>query len=144
MVQLFDEQTREDLQRTVVNLGFGVAGRGTELNAALANIVPLSRNLRRQLNAATREPGALGRLIAGAAATSSGLRGVRSDDVAGLIGSADETVSTIAGPLRGPALDAPAAAAVRGSVPDHRADRRAGARRPRRDRGRARADGRDA
>lgn len=101
VVELFDEQTRESLRDTLVNVGFGVAGRGDEANEALAGIAPLSRNLQSQLDAATREPGALGRLVGGAAGTARGLRGTSSDDVAGLIESGDATLGTVAGRAAG-------------------------------------------
>ena len=38
VVQLFDQQAREDLSETLVNVGFGAAGRGTELNGALRDL----------------------------------------------------------------------------------------------------------
>ena len=97
VVQLFDEQARADLRGTVVNIGFGVAGRGVQLNQALADVLPLSRNLSSQLEAATRDQGALANAVAGAAATARGARGVRPDDVASLITSSDAAFSTIAG-----------------------------------------------
>jgi ABC-type transporter Mla subunit MlaD len=97
VVQLFDEETRESLQKATVNLGFGVAGRGAEANEALADLAPLSKNLKAQLDAASREPGAIERVVRGAAGTARGLRGVRSDDVAGLIGSGATTLGTVAG-----------------------------------------------
>jgi phospholipid/cholesterol/gamma-HCH transport system substrate-binding protein len=96
VVDLFDEKTREELSQTVVNVGFGAAGRGVELTQALNDLPELSRNLSSQLGAATEEPGALGDLVAGAARTFRGLRGVRSDDVGAFIDSADTTFSTLA------------------------------------------------
>ena len=96
MVQLFDERTRRALGETLVNGGFGVAGRGAQLNEAFADLPTLARDASAQLRAATREEGALGDLVVGAAGTASGLRGERSDDVAALIGSADATFDTIA------------------------------------------------
>jgi len=97
VVQLFDKAARESLRSTVVNLGYGLAGRGPGLNAAFQDLEPTSVNLARQLEAATSEPGAIGASIAGAAATTEGLRGKRSDDVAGLVGSGSEVLGTIAG-----------------------------------------------
>lgn len=97
VVQLFDEQARDSLRDTVVNLGFGVAGRGAEANEALADLAPLSRRLEAQLNAATSRPGALAGTIDGLQRTARGLRGHRSDDVAGLIDSGEATLSTVAG-----------------------------------------------
>lgn len=97
VVQLFDQETRQALRETTVNAGFGVAGRGHELNEALADLEPLSQRLAIQLDAVTREDGALADVVAGAAQTASGLRGRRRDDVAALISSGGATLSTIAG-----------------------------------------------
>ncbi len=97
VVQLFDEQTRQDFSDTLVNLGFGSAGRGAEVNAAFADLVPLSRNAASQLNAITSDPGALARVIAGANRTTSGLRGFGGNDFGAFIAAADATVGTIAG-----------------------------------------------
>lgn len=96
VVQLFDADARESLRETTVNAGFGLAGRGIWVNEALADLEPLSRRLRSQLEAVTADEGALADLIAGAANTASGLRGRRSDDVQGLIGSADEVFGAVA------------------------------------------------
>lgn len=85
VVRLFDASTRAAIRTTLRTSGIGVAGRGTELNEALATLPRLSRNLAGQLRAVTRTPGALERLVAGAARTTSGLRGRRRDDVAGLV-----------------------------------------------------------
>ncbi|MEA2348884.1 MAG: phospholipid/cholesterol/gamma-HCH transport system substrate-binding protein [Thermoleophilaceae bacterium] len=97
VVELFDEKTREQLSQTVVNNGFGLAGRGVELNQALNDLPGMARNLASQAGAATERPGALGELIAGAAQTARGLRGYRSDDVGAFIAGADATFKTIAG-----------------------------------------------
>ncbi|MDQ3572428.1 MAG: MlaD family protein [Actinomycetota bacterium] len=99
VVQLFDEQARADLRGTVVNVGFGVAGRGVQLNQALADVLPLSRNLSSQLEAVTRDKGALADAVAGAAATARGARGARPDDVGSLIASSDAVLGTVAGRL---------------------------------------------
>ena len=52
-------------------------------NSALADTPPLARDLSAQLGAATREDGALGRIVAGASRTARGARGTRGDDVEG-------------------------------------------------------------
>ena len=95
-VQLFDAKSRRDLRRTVVGVGYGVADRGRELNGALADTPELASDMASQLGAATREEGALGRIVAGAARTARGARGTRDDDVAAAIGSADATLSAVA------------------------------------------------
>jgi ABC-type transporter Mla subunit MlaD len=96
VVQLFDRQAREDLSKTLVNVGFGTAGRGTELNAALRDLPETARNGAAELRAATSTPGALSSLISGAARTASGLRGERADDVAELIRSGRQTFGATA------------------------------------------------
>ena len=97
VVQLFDQETREALRETTVNAGFGVAGRGTEINEALADLEPLSERLSAQLAALTRDDGAIADAVEGAADTASGLRGTRPDDVEGVISSGERVFATAAG-----------------------------------------------
>ncbi len=97
VVQLFDAEARESLRETTVNAGFGVAGRGDEVNAALADLDGMARRLEPQLEAITEDEGALADAIEGAANTADGLRGESSDDVEALITSGNATVGTIAG-----------------------------------------------
>jgi len=97
VVQLFDSEARESLRKTVVNAGYGVAGRGDEVNAALEDLDGTASRLRSQLEAVTSDDGALADSIAGAANTTDGLRGRRPDDVKGLIGSGSTTLRTVAG-----------------------------------------------
>ena len=97
VVQLFDAETRESLREATVNAGFGLAGRGEELNAALADLDGMSRRIASQLEAITRDDGALADAVAGAAATTEGLRGRSPDDVAALIESGSATFATVAG-----------------------------------------------
>lgn len=87
VVQLFDEEARESLRKTVVNVGYGLAGRGDGLNQSFATSEATATNLEAQLGAVNSDEGALGEALVGAAATSSGLEGVRSDDVSATIGS---------------------------------------------------------
>jgi ABC-type transporter Mla subunit MlaD len=96
VVQLFDAEARESLRESTVNAGFGVAGRGDELNAALADLDGLSRRLASQLEAVTSDEGAIAEGIAGASRTTRGLRGVAPDDVGALIESGDLTLATVA------------------------------------------------
>jgi ABC-type transporter Mla subunit MlaD len=97
VVQLFDAEARQSLRETTVNAGFGVAGRGDEINEALADLDGMAKRLQPQLNAITEDEGALADAIAGAAATSDALRGERSDDVEALITSGNATAGTFAG-----------------------------------------------
>ena len=96
VVQLFDREARESLRATVVNIGQGLGGRGPELNAAFKDLKPLSTNLRRQLEAATRDEGAIGEGISGGARTTDALRGFRRDDVAGSITSGGAVLDAVA------------------------------------------------
>jgi phospholipid/cholesterol/gamma-HCH transport system substrate-binding protein len=96
VVELFDAEARESLRASAVNAGFGVAGRGEELNAAFADLDGMSRRLADQLEAVTRDEGALAGLVEGAADTAEGLRGRAPDDVRALIGSGNATLATIA------------------------------------------------
>lgn len=96
VVQLFDRKARETLSRSIFNAGVGLAGRGGELNASLEDLPPVTENLTAQLEAATREPGAIARGVRGAQRVSSGLTGERSDDVSGLVGSGSEVLGAIA------------------------------------------------
>ena len=96
VVQLFDQEAREALSATTVNVGFGVAGRGRGLNEALADLDPLARDAASQLEAATSTEGAISRGIGGAARTADGLTGARPDDVAALLRSGDAVTGTVA------------------------------------------------
>jgi len=96
VVQLFDERTREALSQTVTTAGFGVAGRGSDLNAAFADLGASTPDLATQLEAAVANPGAIATIIDGAARTASGLRGVAADDLGALIGSGSAVVAAVA------------------------------------------------
>ena len=97
VVELFDRRSRETLKRTIYNTGVGLAGRGGELNQALGDLPPLTRQTKDQLRALTRERGAIARSVAGASRVTRGARGERRDDVEGLIGAGSTTLGTIAG-----------------------------------------------
>lgn len=97
VVQLFDAEARESLRETTVNAGFGVAGRGDEVNAALADLDGMARRLEPQIEAITSDEGALADAIEGAANTTDALRGESPDDVEALIESGNATVGTVAG-----------------------------------------------
>ncbi|HYH62706.1 MAG TPA: hypothetical protein VD766_12635 [Solirubrobacterales bacterium] len=97
VVQLFDAEARESLRDTTVNAGYGVAGRGDEINIALADLDGMARRLQPQLEAVTAEQGALADAIEGAANTADALRGESPDDVEALITSGNATVGTVTG-----------------------------------------------
>lgn len=96
VVQLFDHEARQSLRETVVNIGQGIAGRGSGLNAAFMDLKPLAANLRRQLGALTRDQGALADLVSSAATTTDALRGFRSDDFGGLVSSGAAVLDAVA------------------------------------------------
>ncbi len=96
VVQLFDRQAREDLSQTLINIGFGAAGRGKELNGALRDLPETARDADAELRALTSTPGALSATISGASRTARGLRGEGGDDVAGLIDAGDATLGATA------------------------------------------------
>lgn len=87
VVQLFDERARDSLRKSAVNLGYGIAGRGDELNQSLSVAEPTTTNLNAQVSAVNADEGAVGRALAGAADVAAGLEGRRGDDVQSLIGS---------------------------------------------------------
>jgi ABC-type transporter Mla subunit MlaD len=104
VVELFDRRARETLRQSIYNAGVGLAGRGRQLNAALADLPAITGDGTPQLEALTREPGALGELVEGAGRSLRGLRGERADDVGALVGSGAAVLGTVAG--RAPELGA--------------------------------------
>lgn len=96
VVQLFDKQARENLSQTLINVGFGAAGRGAELNAALQDLPATARDGAAQLRALTSTPGALSDTVRGAAGTASGLLGRRDGDVGGLIEAGERALGVTA------------------------------------------------
>jgi len=96
VVQLFDAEARKSLRETTVNAGYGVAGRGDEVNAALADLDGMARRLGPQIEAVTRDDDALADAIEGAANTADGLRGESPDDLEALIESGNATAGTVA------------------------------------------------
>jgi virulence factor Mce-like protein len=96
VVQLFDAEARAALEDTVTSAGVGVAGRGRDLNAALADLGALTPDLTAQLRAATSRPGAIAAIVAGGARVASGLRGTRADDVGALLVAGSSVVRAIA------------------------------------------------
>jgi phospholipid/cholesterol/gamma-HCH transport system substrate-binding protein len=107
VVQLFDRRARSALEDTVTSAGLGVAGRGEGLNATVADLGALSPDLTAQLEAVVARPGAVAGLVSGAARVAGGLRGVRGDDVGGLIGAGSAVTGALAAraPELGEAVD---------------------------------------
>lgn len=97
VVELFDRKARETLSNAVYDSGLGVAGRGEELNVALADLAPATEDLRSQLEAATSTPGAIRRTLRGAAGVTAGLEGEVPGDFAGLITGGSVVIEAVAG-----------------------------------------------
>ena len=96
VTQLFDRASRETLKRAIFNAGVGLAGRGTDLNSALADLPEITDQGTEQLDALTPRPGALAQTVRGAGRTFRGLRGERPDDIAAGIASGSETLGAVA------------------------------------------------
>ncbi len=96
VVQIFDRRAREALSDITVSAGTGVAGRGEDVNATIADLGASLPDLASQVSAATSEPGAIAEIIAGGARVARGLRGGAPDDVGALVVSASAAVGAIA------------------------------------------------
>ncbi len=96
VVQLFDKQARRTLAKASFNAGIGLAGRGPDLNAALHDLPPTTRNGAAELRALTSKPGALAANIVNTEKVVSGLAGTRPDDVRGLLRSGAAAVGALA------------------------------------------------
>ena len=112
VVQLFDAEARESLRDTTVNAGYGVAGRGDEVERRRSRIWTAWRTrLQPQLEAITRGPGRSADAIEGAANTADAPAGREPGRRRGADRPrANATVGTIAGTGGGASRDAPAAA----------------------------------
>ncbi len=132
VVQLFDAEARESLRETTVNAGYGVAGRGDEVNAALADLDGMARRLQPQLEAITARAGRAGRRDRGRGEhyRRAARREPRRCRGADHLGERDRRHDRRAGGRAAP--DASAPAPVRGPVPGDGAARRASSRRHRR------------
>jgi ABC-type transporter Mla subunit MlaD len=96
VVQLFDKQARRALSKASFNAGIGLAGRGPDLNGALHDLPPLTRNGASELKALTSKPGAIARSIAATERVVSGLAGARPDDVRALLRSGSAVLGAVA------------------------------------------------
>jgi phospholipid/cholesterol/gamma-HCH transport system substrate-binding protein len=95
VVQLFDEDARRALSTTATNVGYGLAGRGRQLNAGIGDLASVLRVGTPQLRAITRRDGAIREAISGTDATVRGLAGRRSDDVSALVGSGSSVLGAV-------------------------------------------------
>jgi ABC-type transporter Mla subunit MlaD len=96
VVQLFDQRARRTLRRAAFDVGTGLAGRGEQLNAAIADLPEISRDGTAQLEALTREPGSIALTIEGTRRVARGLRGVQGDDVAASLESGSALTGVLA------------------------------------------------
>lgn len=91
----FDAATRRNLERTLETTGAGFAGRGENLNAALADLPPLLDEGTPLLRAFRSEPGTLTQLLSNADRTAAAL-GDRPGELAGMITGARQTLEATA------------------------------------------------
>jgi ABC-type transporter Mla subunit MlaD len=96
VVQLFDKKARTAIEDGVTSAGTGVAGRGEDLNATLADLGAAAPDFTSQVQAATSDPGAIAAIISGAARTARGLRGSGGEDFGGLVVAGSSVVGAIA------------------------------------------------
>jgi ABC-type transporter Mla subunit MlaD len=96
VVQLFDKQARRTLSKASFNAGIGFAGRGPDVNGALHDLPPLTRNGAAELRALTSTRGAIAQSIAGTDRVVRGLAGARPDDVRALLRSGGLAVGAVA------------------------------------------------
>ena len=91
VVASFGSRSRAALQRTLTTYGLGMAGRGSDLNGALADLPPTLSQGRPLLEALVRSPGELTGAVAGFDDVMRGLGGGSGDELAGLITAARQT-----------------------------------------------------
>ncbi len=96
VAQIFDERARSSLQDVATGAGVGLAGRGRDVNAALADLAALMPELTSQTRAIVERDGSIARIVGGAARIARGLTGERAGDVAELIGSASSVATALA------------------------------------------------
>ena len=82
VAQVFDAKARASLQDATTSGGVGLAGRGEDINVALADLKAMLPELGSQLRAVVSEPGAIARTIAGAARATRGLAGAGPEELA--------------------------------------------------------------
>lgn len=89
LLQTFTPQARRNVSATVQGLGRGFAGRGTDLNGAVAGGGPLLRNLRATSSAILARPGAAARFVPSAESLARAYDPVRATLAAGFRPEAD-------------------------------------------------------
>ncbi len=102
VVHLFDRETQRALEKTTVNTGLGLAGRGPDINAALKDLPPTLRDATPELRALTATHGAISSSLQGADRVARGLAGHRPDDPRALLRAGAGVTGAVAersGPL---------------------------------------------
>jgi ABC-type transporter Mla subunit MlaD len=82
VAQVFDAKARAALQDATTSGGVGLAGRGEDVNVALADLRATLPELASQLEAVVSEPGAIARTVAGMARVSRGLASPGANELA--------------------------------------------------------------
>ena len=96
VAQVFNAKARAALQDATSSGGTGLAGRGEDVNVALADLRAALPELASQLEAVTSDPGAIARTIAGAARATRGLASAGPDELARGIVAASGVTGAIA------------------------------------------------
>ncbi|HEX2127683.1 MAG TPA: MlaD family protein [Solirubrobacterales bacterium] len=96
VAQVFDAKARAALQDATTSGGVGLAGRGEDVNVALADLRAALPELGSQLEAVVSEPGALARTVAGAARMTRGLAAAGPDELARGIVAGSGVVGAVA------------------------------------------------
>lgn len=96
VAQVFDAKARAALQDATTSGGEGLAGRGEDVNVALADLRAALPELATQLDAVVSEPGAIARTIAGAARISRGFASPGPDELARSIVAASGVTGALA------------------------------------------------
>jgi virulence factor Mce-like protein len=95
VLSTFDPPTRQAFQRLVAELSAATAGRGGDLNAALADTQPATADLQRVLSVLDAQRGEVGTLVADAGATLRAV-GARGAALRALVGAGDQVFAATA------------------------------------------------
>ena len=96
VVQLFNKQAQRTLQKVTTDTGLGLAGRGTDVNAALKDLPSVVRNGTPELRALTATRGAIASSLQGADRVVRGLAGEAADDPRALLHSGAAVTQAVA------------------------------------------------
>ncbi|MBA2763416.1 MAG: hypothetical protein H0U42_01840 [Thermoleophilaceae bacterium] len=97
IARAFNRDTQRAFKRSVTAFGFGLQGRGADLNRGVGDLEPALRQGTPLLEAAVPREGEPGDFVRGTQRTFSGIAGERPDDIEGLIAATRRSLGTIAG-----------------------------------------------